>query len=71
MINEFTVVWFESTQKWVAVLDTGSVIDNSFSAVGYAVNAALARIGCPEAAFDCVENFGDYMRYMRDPEAAQ
>jgi len=67
MTQEFTVIWFESTMKWLAVLDDGTVLGlaENFGGVQRAVNAALTTIGCGESDFDCVQNDGDFMRYRR------
>lgn len=65
---EFIVVWFESTQEWIALLDNHKILSDSYGAVGYAVNAALTELGAAEADFDCDENYGNFMRYIRTEE---
>lgn len=67
-VEEFSVIWFESDQKWIAVFPTGVVLDNKFGAVGYATGAALDYLGRGEAEFDCVDDYGDFYRYAKCDE---
>lgn len=67
-VEEFSVIWFESDQKWMAVFPTGVVLDNNFGAVGYATGAALDYLGRGEAEFDCVDDYGDFYRYAKCDE---
>lgn len=67
-VEEFSVIWFESDQKWMAVFPTGVVLDNKFGAVGYATGAALDYLGRGEAEFDCVDDYGDFYRYAKCDE---
>lgn len=67
-VQEFTLVWFESTQKWVAVLDDGTVLDNKFASVGAAHGAALEATGRGEAEWEMESSTGDVQRYVKDDE---
>jgi hypothetical protein len=67
-VEEFSVIWFESDQKWIAVFPTGVVLDNKFGAVGYATGAALDYLGRGEAEFDCLDDYGDFYRYAKCDE---
>lgn len=67
-MNEFVCVWLETSQRWVVLFPNGEIIDQEFPAIGYAVNAALEKIGMSEADFDCTEDTGRFYRYERDLE---
>jgi hypothetical protein len=66
MIDEFVCIWFETNQRWVVLFPNGETINEKFDAIGYAVNSALARINASEADFECVEDTGEFYRYVRD-----
>ena len=68
MVNEFVCIWFESKQRWVVLIDNGKVIDETFGAIGYAVNSTLTEIGVGESDFDCTEDIGTFYRYERTTE---
>ncbi|AHJ10707.1 hypothetical protein P106B_24 [Rhizobium phage vB_RglS_P106B] len=65
-MNEFCCIWFEQTQRWIVLFPSGEIIDVEFPAIGYAVNAALERIGASESDFDCEEDTGMFYRYVRE-----
>ena len=65
-MDEFVCVWFEASQRWIVIFPNGEIIDREFPAIGYAVNAALEKIGAAEADFVCEEDTGNFYRYMRD-----
>lgn len=67
-IEEFAVVWFESTQAWVVLLPNHAVLHKDFGAVGYATGAALEYLGRGEAEFDCVEDSGEFYRFAKCDE---
>lgn len=67
-IEEFTVQWFESRQKWIAIFPNGHVIDDGFGAVGYAISAAYQYLNRGEVEFECTEDTGSYQRYEKDEE---
>lgn len=66
-IEEFSVVWFEQTQKWVVLLPDGTTINRNFGAIGYATAAVHELTGRGEAEFECVET-GDFFRFVKDEE---
>lgn len=65
-MDEFVCVWFETLQCWVVLFPNGETINQDFPAIGYAVNAALEKCNAGEADFDCVEDTGQFYRFMRD-----
>lgn len=66
-IEEFSIVWFEQSQKWIVLLPDGTTIDRKFGAIGHAVHAVFDLTGRGEAEFDCVET-GDFFRYVKCDE---
>lgn len=66
-IEEFSVVWFEQTQKWIVLLPDGTIIDRNFGAIGYATRAVYELTGRGEAEFEWVET-GDFFRFVKDDE---
>jgi hypothetical protein len=67
-LEEFWVLWFESTQEWKVVFCDGSVLSNNWGAVGYAVNAAYEFTGRAECEFMCMMNEGEAFWYQKDAE---
>lgn len=68
-IEEFTVVWFESTQEWVAMLPNCHVLRGGWGAVGYAVSAAMDYLGRGESEFHLPDGGdGTFFRYEKDDE---
>lgn len=68
LIEEFTCIWFETSQKWVVVFPDTSVLDEDFGAIGYAVNAAFHHLNRAECEFITDENTGSFFRYVKDEE---
>lgn len=64
MIEEFCVVWFEQSQKWIVLFPNGEIIDNNFPAIGYATIAALKKLDAAEADFDVFEDTGTFYRFV-------
>lgn len=62
--DEFVVVWFESTQTWMAFSSDGCDIGMGGS-VGQATINAMQLLNVAEADFDCVDDYGDFYRYVR------
>lgn len=69
-VEEFLLVWFDTTEEWVAVLPNGRVLRGKWGAVGYALNAALEHLGRGEAEFDVIDLGGDgpTYRYVKNDE---
>jgi len=70
---EFCLVWMEHGPKWkgewIVLLQDGSTLSASFGAVGYALNAALEKLGRGESDYSCVEDTSTFYRYvLEDPE---
>lgn len=69
-VEEFLLVWFETTEEWVALLSNGHVLRGKWGAVGYARDAAMAYLGRGEAEFDVLDLGGDgpTYRYVKNDE---
>lgn len=62
-MKEFVCVWFEKAQQWIVLAEDGTALQG-YPAIGYAVNAALKEFGGAEADWDCVEDTGEFYRYI-------
>lgn len=69
MTDEFCLIWFESTQRWVVIFPFLRVLDNGFTSMGYARNAALEEINAADADFDVEEDTGTFYRFVRSEAA--
>lgn len=67
-IQEFSLVWFDSAQKWVVVFPDGTVIDKDFGATGYAFNAALELTGRSDCEFTCESSTDSFVKYVKDED---
>lgn len=65
--TEFWCFWFESIQEWCVCLADGEQL-RGFTAIGYAVNAALERCCRGEAEFECTLDSGVVYHYEKDDE---
>lgn len=67
-VKEFTLVWFESTQEWISVLDNKTIISDDFGAVGYALSATLNMLDRGEAEFLVESSSSSTISYVYDDE---
>ena len=67
-IEEFWLIWFETSRQWVLVFPDGTTFSNNWGAVGYAFQRALALIDRSEAEFECDEDSGSCQHWVKDEE---
>ena len=67
-IEEFALVWFENSSKWVVLFGNNHIIDNGFGSVGYAFNAALSYLNRGECDFTCDESTPSIQMWVKDDD---